>query len=264
MSAGERAIASAATVRQAVNDYLNKITESPQLHRPGLAGVRRALLTQALTYYEGFLRESAKDPELRAEAAAAQNRAAMILNELGDTNRAIETGRRAVDLNEQLVRDQPNSSEHRHGLASSLNSLANALRTTRRTDDALAAYRRAAEIHESILKAEPDNADAATDLAVCWSNLSNVLGNLGRTQESEALLARDRTHLEALVQRVPQAISPAICWPACCIRWAITPRIAATLTRPAALYLQALEIREKIIREHPDNWEQQSQLCATQ
>jgi tetratricopeptide (TPR) repeat protein len=261
VTAGQRAIANAATARRAVNDYLDRITESPQLLRPGLIGVRRDLLTQALTYYEGFLRESATAPDLRAEAAAAQNRAAMILNELGDTNRAIETGRRAVALYEQLVRDDPEDSAYRHGLATSLSSLANGLRTTRRADEALAAYRRSAEIHEAMLRVDPGNNDAAADLGACWSNIANVLGNAGRTQESEALLARNRTHLEDLVRRVPDAVAPRNLLAGVLHSLGNHAADRGKFDEARGLYLRALEIREAITREHADNWEQQSQLA---
>ncbi len=234
MAASARAEASAATARRAVNDYLDKITDSPQLHRPGLIGLRRDLLTQALTYYENFLRDSATDPSLHAEAAAAQNRAAMIQTELGDTNRAIETGRRAVDLVERLVRDHPETSAYRQLLARSLVSLANALRTTRQPQEALAAYRRAAEIHETLFRTEPANTDYAADLAVTWSNLANVLGNSGQTQEAESLLSRDRTHLEDLVRRAPPKSSPGTCWPEFCIPRVTTLPTVASSRKPRA------------------------------
>ena len=261
VAAGERAESSAATARRAVNEYLDQITESPQLHRPGLIGLRRDLLNRALRYYEEFLKQSASDAGLRAEAAAAQNRAAMILNELGDTNRAIETGRRAVALYEQLVREQPDRGANRHGLASSLNSLANALRTTRRADESLAVYRRAAETHEALLRDEPDNADAATDLASCWSNLASVLGNLGRTDESEALLARARTHLEAVVKRMPEVVRPRNLLAGVLHSQGDHAADRGQFVESRALYLRALEIREAVSREHPDDWEAQSQLA---
>ena len=87
-----RAEANAQTARRPVNDYLDRVTTSPQLQRPGLSGLRRDLLTRALSYYENFLRESAADPELSAEAADAQNRAGMILAELGETSKAVAAG----------------------------------------------------------------------------------------------------------------------------------------------------------------------------
>jgi tetratricopeptide (TPR) repeat protein len=261
VAAGRRAEASAATARRAVNEYLDRITESPQLRRPGLIGLRRNLLTRALTYYEDFLRESAADPDLRAEAAAAQNRAAMILLELGDSNRAIETGRRAVALYEPLVRDQPDRGAYRHGLARSLNSLANALRTTRRPDEALAVYRRAAEIHEALLRAEPDNKDVASDLGSCWSNLANVLGNVGRTEEAEDLLSRDRAHIEDLVRRGPDVVRPRNLLAGVLHSQGDHAADRGQFDAARALYLRALEIREAVGREHPDDWEQQSQLA---
>ena len=112
--------------RNAVNDYLDRVTTSPQLQRPGLSGLRRDLLTRALTYYESFLRESATEPALRVDAANAQNRASMILNDLGESGKALEAGGRAVALNDQLVLDQPDKPAHKHLLSRALVTLGKA------------------------------------------------------------------------------------------------------------------------------------------
>jgi len=261
VTAGRRAEANAATARGAVNDYLDRITKSPQLQRPGLIGLRRDLLTQALPYYESFLRESADDPGLRAEAADAQNRAAMILAELGDTSRALEAGRGAVTLNEQLVHDQPSQNAHRHRLAQALNSLGNALRVTRRSDQALDAYRRAAEIHEALIHAEPGNAEYATDLAVHWSNLAKALNSVGRTREAEALLVRDRAHLEALAGRLPSAVGPRKLLAGVLHELGDLASDRGQFDEAHDLYKRAVELREALVREHPDDWEQQSHLA---
>ncbi|MFI5459465.1 MAG: protein kinase [Isosphaerales bacterium] len=261
VTAGQRAEANAATARRAVNDYLDRITASPQLQRPGLSGLRRDLLTQALAYYDSFLRESAADTDLRVEAADAQNRAAMILAELGDTSRSLEAGRRAVALNEQLVHDQPGQNTHRHRLAQALNSLGNALRTTRRSDLALDAYHRAAETHEALLRAEPGNVDCATELAVHWSNLAKTLGNVGRTAEAEALLARNRLHLEDLVRRTPNAVRPRDLLADILHDIGNHSSDRGRFDEALGLYDRSREIREALVREHPDDWAQQNQLA---
>jgi hypothetical protein len=54
--------------RQAVDDYLTKVSESKLLNVPGLQPLRKELLDSARAYYEGFLRQRADDPGLRAEA----------------------------------------------------------------------------------------------------------------------------------------------------------------------------------------------------
>lgn len=201
VAAGRRAEASAATARQAVNDYLDRITEAPQLKRPGLLGLRRDLLSLALGYYEGFLRKSAADPGLRAESAAAGQRVAMIPSELGDTRQSLEVARQAVALGEELVREHPDRIAYQHLLAASLNSLANPMRTERRLEDAADAYRRGIAVLEGLVKSNPQDIHAAEDLAMETSNLATVLGNLGRSEESVTLLTRNRARLEDLVGR---------------------------------------------------------------
>jgi len=261
VAAGQRAEANAATARHAVNDYLDRITASPQLQRPGLSGLRRDLLTRALSYYENFLRESTADPELRAEAANAQNRAAMILSELGETGKAVEAGQRAVALNEELIHDQPDRPAHRHRLAAALNTLGNALRTTRRSDEALAAYRRSAETREALLRAEPDNIGGATDLAVAWTNLAKTMGNAGSEQESEALLARTRTHIEELIRRAPDSGSARNLLADTLHSLGNLAADRNHFEEARSLYQRSLELREAMVREHPDDWAGQTQLA---
>ena len=215
--------------------------------------MRRDLLTQALTYYEGFLHDSAADPLLRAEAADAQNRAAMILNDLGDTNRAIEAARRAVALNEQLLKDHPDGPIHRYRLGGSLISLGNILRTTRRSDEAIAAYRRSAELSESIVKEQPDNLDAAANLGVAWASLSKTLGNTGKTAEAEAVLSRNRTYLEAFVARAPKLPRPRDLLANALHELGNNASDRGEFEPARDLYLQCLGVREGLVREHPDD-----------
>ncbi len=262
VAAGRRAEASAATARQAVNDYLDRITEAPQLKRPGLLGLRRDLLSLALGYYEGFLRESAADPGLRAESAAAGHRVAIILSELGDTRQSLEVARQAVALGDELVREHPDRVAYQHLLAASLNSLANPMRTERRLEDAADVYRRGIAILEGLVKSDPQDIHAAEDLAMQTSNLATVLGNLGRSEESVKLLTRNRARLEDLVGRTGTSRVRAR---------SLLAGVLHSLGDHAAdrgrfdeargLYGRALEIREAVVREHPDDWEQQSQLA---
>ncbi len=261
VAAGRRAEASAATARQAVNGYLDRITEYPQLKRPGLLGLRRDLLSLALGYYEGFLRESAADPQLRAESAAARHRVAMILNEMGDTRRSLDVARQAVALGEELVREHPDRVDFQHLLAASLNSLASPLRTERQPEDAVDAYRRGIAILEALVKSHPDNIEAAEDLAMQTSNLATILGDLGRTEESVTLLTRNRARLEDLVGRKAGEVRARDLLAG--VLHSLGDRAAdrGGFDEARGLYLRALEIREAVVREHPDDWEEQSQLA---
>lgn len=261
VAAGRRAEASAATARQAVNNYLDRITEYPQLKRPGLLGLRRDLLSLALGYYEGFLRESAADPQLRAESAAARHRVAMILGELGDSRQSLELARQAVALGEELVREHPDRADFQHLLAVSLNSLAGPLRSERRPQDAADAYRRGIAILEGLVKSDPQDVHAAEDLAMQTLNLATILGNLGRTEESVALLTRNRTRLEDLVGRTGGEVRVRNLLASVLHSLGDHAADRGRFDEARGLYRRALEIREAVVREHPDDWEEQSQLA---
>src|SRR5262249_45088890 len=66
-----RAEANFAKALAVVDDYLTKVSESQLLKTPGMQLLRRELLASALGFYDGFLKERAGDPTIRAELASS-------------------------------------------------------------------------------------------------------------------------------------------------------------------------------------------------
>src|SRR5262249_18547524 len=58
--------------RQAVDQYFPRLSEEKLFREPGFQPLRRKLLEDALRYYQGFLRQKAGDPGLRADLASVQ------------------------------------------------------------------------------------------------------------------------------------------------------------------------------------------------
>src|SRR5207247_4618506 len=79
----QRAVKSEAKARAVIREFLVKVTESQLLTVPGLQPLRRDLLTSALRFYEGYLKEHGDDPTLKAEIAATQLLVGRIYNDLG-------------------------------------------------------------------------------------------------------------------------------------------------------------------------------------
>jgi serine/threonine protein kinase/Flp pilus assembly protein TadD/thioredoxin-related protein len=94
---------------RAVDDSLTKVSESRLLNVPGLQPLRKELLESALTYYQEFLRQHAKDPTLQQDLATAYTRVGKITAELGNKNDALKFYEQAFALRKGLLeRDRDN------------------------------------------------------------------------------------------------------------------------------------------------------------
>ncbi len=112
-----RAVAGFAKARAAVDEYLNKVTDSEPLTAPGLQSLRRDLLNSGLGFYQDFLKEHAGDPALRFAEADVQFRAGKIISQINPGAAARSAFDRAGALFEALYRDRPDDADVLAGLA---------------------------------------------------------------------------------------------------------------------------------------------------
>jgi serine/threonine-protein kinase len=115
----DRADANFQKARQAVDDYLTRVSENKLLQSPlpGLQPLRRELLQAALSYYQDFAEEHQDDPALTAELARAYYRVGKITAEIGSQDEARAASATACGLWETLVRDEPARADYRAQLA---------------------------------------------------------------------------------------------------------------------------------------------------
>jgi tetratricopeptide (TPR) repeat protein len=152
--------------------------------RPGLSAAGRAVLQEALTFYEQLLPEERSNPKVCLQAARLYGTVADIHHTLGQWGKAVEAfNRQAELLSEVLAQEGPNPA-HRHELASSHRRRGNALRDLGKLTEARAAYSAAAELLEQLLGEAPETAESKVALA---NTLLNKAGVLSATEEPEAL-----------------------------------------------------------------------------
>src|SRR5262249_18723075 len=142
----ERAVESEARARAVVRKYLVQVTESQLLTAPGLQLLRRVLLTSALEFYEGYLKEHGEDSTLKAELAETQVLIGRIYNDLGEVRECRRACYQARLLYEALLQNDPNNPEFQHGLGQC---------HFWGTSD----YTKAVEIWEKVVAARPDQAE---------------------------------------------------------------------------------------------------------
>lgn len=83
--------------RGAVDRYLTRVGESPELRAEGLEELRRQLLGTAREFYENLARQQGRQAGLGSELASSHHRLADISRSLGDQQGAESEYRRALD-----------------------------------------------------------------------------------------------------------------------------------------------------------------------
>ena len=170
--------------RDAVNDFFTQVSESKLLGVPGLQPLRKDLLTSALTYYQGFLKEHSGDPSLQGELALTGYRVALIENELGQHAKALAELQQAVPVQEQLAKQNPASVAAQQELADSYNQLGNLNQQTVKLSEALTWFQRAADLRQKLVAAHPDDPQLRRKLTNAQNNLAVVEGKLGQVDEA--------------------------------------------------------------------------------
>jgi tetratricopeptide (TPR) repeat protein len=114
----ERAEANFQKARDAVDSMLTeaaeKLADVPQMEQ-----VRRALLEDALEFYQGFLDERGDDPDVQSEAGRAYRRVGDIRRMLGEINAAEQAYRQSIEVLEEVVADFPQAPDGAGELARS-------------------------------------------------------------------------------------------------------------------------------------------------
>jgi serine/threonine protein kinase/tetratricopeptide (TPR) repeat protein len=184
-----RAEAGVAKARAAVDEYLNKVTDSQSLQAPGLQSIRRDLLQSGLGFYQDFLKEHADDPALRLLEADVQFRAAKIMTEIAPGPDAVAAVEKAEALYQKFRRDRPSDDEVTAGLADVL--------ATR------GKYSRAVGLLEPLVKGRPENTRFQRLLLSALDGLANEREMQHDTAGTLEIQLRSFEIAQALVRREP-------------------------------------------------------------
>jgi serine/threonine protein kinase/Flp pilus assembly protein TadD len=114
----ERAEANSRKAREVVDRMFTRVAQDLE-HTPRMEKIRRALLEDALEFYQGFLKERSLDPVVRHETARAYMRVANIQVVLGRFSQAVEPLERATALLEQITAEFPGVADYWRDLAMS-------------------------------------------------------------------------------------------------------------------------------------------------
>jgi tetratricopeptide (TPR) repeat protein len=170
---------------------------------PGAEPLRRELLQDSLEYYKSFAVRAKDDPQLAAEMAAAQHKAAVIAETLGQRQEALDLCRQAVRAFQSLAAKRPDDVALRTQWAGAFSSLGLLLAAEGQSQAALDAYAKAISLQREAADREPGNGSAERSLAESYSNLGLLEGSLQNTKRAEASLTASIDLLNDLLDERP-------------------------------------------------------------
>ncbi len=163
--------------RQAVDDYLTRVSENTLLRvQPSrdLRELRKQLLEDALKFYQTFIDQHQDDPALRRELARAYARVATITDAIGSRPDALAGHSKALEIRRALADADPNDQTLRVDVAETLYAIGNLQRSMGRSAEAIATLEEAHHLLDEQDRANPDIREANLLLAKVNSSLGSI------------------------------------------------------------------------------------------
>jgi serine/threonine protein kinase/Flp pilus assembly protein TadD len=181
--------------REAVDDMYSDVAENWLRDQPRLQPIQRKFLEKALRYYQEFAKEDDADPEVHLSTGIAYVRIGSMEAILGNSQKATESFRQAIDLLERLVADFPDRREYRLELARVCTRAPGLL-----PRDRGAVLKRGLSLAQGLVNESPHVPEYLQVLATAYND---VAANAGSAEEAETY-ARQYLHwAEKLAAAVP-------------------------------------------------------------
>jgi serine/threonine protein kinase len=194
--------------RQAVDDYLQKVANSPDLKNRGhLHELRKQLLAAAMPFLEEFAKESNDDPVVRRDQATALIQLANLRTEMGEWEAALVHYAACRDILDRLASEGLITAEDRSRLAACHSNMAAALIELGRRDGAAAEFAIALTQARQLADQFPAAPAYRMELANIQSLRGNLFHDLGQNALAEAEQRAAKELQEALVREQPEGIN---------------------------------------------------------
>jgi serine/threonine-protein kinase len=185
-AAGERAEERFTLARDAVDKYLNGVTEDPDLRdKHDLSALRKKLLETAVPFYEALAKQRAGDTDQEVARGLAYDRLAYLREQLGETAAAQADYEEARAVFARLADQFPARPEVRPNLATIYDHLGVLLRSTGRLKEAEEALREALRMRQQLAADFPAEPYHRYALAGSHLNLGAVYSDTGRLRDAE-------------------------------------------------------------------------------
>jgi tetratricopeptide (TPR) repeat protein/tRNA A-37 threonylcarbamoyl transferase component Bud32 len=252
-----------AEARKAMDSMLTRLAEAYLRHVPAMDKVRRALLEDALAYYQGLAMVKGTDAKTRQAAADAAWRVGKIQQELGHFGPAEKAYRDALHLHKKLHEDFPDELRYRADLASCYFDLCLLQGLYGRLQEAEGSCREALKLWRGLADEDSDNEGYASRVAETLHRLALQLRFTGRLKDAEEALRDGKQHYEALLEGgTPDVQYQArYAWLladlAALLDYTQRPKEAEPLAR------KAFDLQDRLFRDYPEEITHQHKLAVT-
>jgi serine/threonine protein kinase/predicted RNA polymerase sigma factor len=176
-----------ALAQSAVDQYLNQVTDDPDLKdKHGLHALRKRLLETAVPFYRQLAQQKPGDDKQEAARGLAYQRLARVQELLGETAAALATYEQMRAAFARLAADFPTVPDYRYELARSHNSRGVLLAAVGKRPEAEAEFRQALALQAQLARDFPAVPEYRQGLANGHNNLGLLLAGLGKRPEAEA------------------------------------------------------------------------------
>jgi eukaryotic-like serine/threonine-protein kinase len=189
--------------KEAVDKYLNAVTEDPELKNANFERLRKRLLEAALPLYQKLTEQAPSDPAQGAAHGRAYERLAIIHDDLGENAAALIDYRKMHEAFSRLTEEYPSVPDYRSKLAQSKNSLARQLWNQGKLDEAVVEYRAGLREYDRLVSENPGVPDYRFGLARSNNDLAHLLFLRDRKDESEDRYREATEILQRLVREHP-------------------------------------------------------------
>jgi len=195
-------------VRRLANTFLFDVHDAIE-ELPGATQARQILVENSLRYLDGLAKESADDPSLMRDLAAAYEKVADVQGgfhstNLGDAHGAQHNYEQALNLRKALLAQDPRNLEVRREMVRNLGKLSDLMWTSGDVPGALAHSHHVVKLAEALVKDTKGNATDLRNLANAKTNLGGQLLPKGHAQEGLAALREAATVYQMLLAKDPQ------------------------------------------------------------
>ncbi|HVH89244.1 MAG TPA: protein kinase [Terriglobales bacterium] len=195
-------------VRKLANSLIFEVHDSIQ-NLPGATAAKKLIAQRAQEYLDGLAAESKSDPGLLRELAAAYRRLASAMGNgfdanTGESERALQNYRRAMELREVVVALVPASVDAKRDLAQSYLDVAFVTAQSHEKDKEKGYYDKALAILEPLAAANPQDPKVQYGLAKALERQAGSFTGQGKFEEAKANYNRSLTIYQHLVDSEPQ------------------------------------------------------------
>jgi serine/threonine protein kinase len=244
--------------RQAVDDYLTRVSENTLLKvQPSrdLRELRKHLLEDALKFYQSFIDQHRDDPTVQRELGRAYQRVANITDTIGSRSDALAGYSKALEIRKALAATDPDAPILGVEVAETLYAIGALQRSMGRSADALATLQEAHRLLDDLVSSNPDSQEAALQLAKVNSYLGATYHGSQQWDLARPLYNRANALFRRLVEADPAEPKylRALAWSTYQIGNLLSDPFRPDADFPAAkaYYDDALSLYRRLIAAYP-------------